>query len=163
MQGVLPAARRLADALAALLLFLMMGVTFVDVLGRYVLNRPIAGSADFIRYLLVFTIFIALPVVSAREEHISISLVDGWLGARANRVRRALVHLACAAVMVAAGWFMWRHAEALARNRDVIGYLRLPLAPAAYAVSLFSWATGLLYLAMAALEGGPWRSRSPAS
>jgi hypothetical protein len=51
--------------------------------------------------------------------------------------------------MLVVGWQMWGHAGMLARNRDIIGYLELPVAPGAYAVSVLSALTGLIFLVAA--------------
>jgi TRAP-type C4-dicarboxylate transport system permease small subunit len=149
---LLAATRRLCDALVALLLFAMMLVTFLDVLGRYLVARPVPGSTEIIQYLLVLTVFLALPIVTWRDEHISISLVEGAFGELANRVRRAAARVLSGIVMLAVGWQMWGHAGMLARNRDIIGYLELPVAPGAYAVSILSALTGLIFL-VAAVRG----------
>jgi len=145
------ACRRFADLLVALLLFAMMVVTFADVLGRYLLSRPVPGSTEIIQYLFVLTVFLALPVVTWRDEHISISLIEGAFGESFNRFRRAAVRILSGAVMLAVGWQMWGYAGMLARNRDVIGYLELPVAPGAYAASVLAALTGCAFLATAAL------------
>jgi TRAP-type C4-dicarboxylate transport system permease small subunit len=149
---LLAATRRWCDALVALLLFAMMLVTFLDVLGRYVMARPVPGSTEIIQYLLVLVVFLALPIVTWRDEHISISLVEGAFGQVVNRLRRAAVRALSGAVMLAVGWHMWGHAGMLARNRDVIGYLELPVAPGAYAVGVLTLITSLTFLVAAALE-----------
>jgi len=148
--------RRLSDVLVALLLFAMMMVTFADVVGRYVVSRPVPGSTEIIQYLFVLTVFLALPVVTWRDEHISISLIEGAFGETINRVRRTLVRFVSGAVMLVVAWQMWGHAGMLARNRDVIGYLELPVAPGAYAVSVLAAITGLAFLANAAMA---WSGR----
>ena len=151
---VLSVARWLSEALVALLLFLMMTVTVVDVSGRYLIHRPLIGSAEMIRYMLVMVIFISLPVVTEQDKHISISLVDSVLGARLNRLRRGLIRLIAGIAMVTVGFYMWRYAGLLVQNQDVIGSLLLPLAPAAYAVSGLSFVTGLIFVAMAGRKEG---------
>jgi len=149
---LLTACQRFADVLVAFLLFAMMVVTFADVLGRYLISRPVPGSTEIIQYLFVLSVFLALPVVTWRDEHISISLIEGAFGERLNRFRRASVRILSAAVMLIVGWQMWGHARMLANNRDVIGYLELPVAPGAYAVSVLAAITGLTFFATAALE-----------
>ena len=115
---VLSVARWLSEALVALLLFLMMTVTVVDVSGRYLIHRPLIGSAEMIRYMLVMVIFISLPVVTEQDKHISISLVDSVLGARLNRLRRGLIRLIAGIAMVTVGFYMWRYAGLLVQNQD---------------------------------------------
>jgi len=125
-------------------------VTFADVLGRYVVSRPVPGSTEIIQYLFVLTVVLALPIVTWRDEHISISLIEGAFGESFNRLRRTAVRVLSGAVMLVVSWQMWGYAGMLAKNRDVIGYLELPVAPGAYAVSVLAAITALTFLATAA-------------
>ena len=131
----------LVRALVAMALLAMMVITCLDVIGRYLINRPLPGAAELVQYLLIATIFIALPLVTLRHEHISISLIDSVLGSGARRVQRALVSGASAVVVAMLCHRLWLHAQMLAENRDVIGFLNLPVAPAAYLASIFTGLT----------------------
>ena len=55
-------------------LFLMMGITFVDVLGRYVFNAPIFGAAEMIQFLLAVTVFSGLVLASLQDSHIAVTI-----------------------------------------------------------------------------------------
>lgn len=154
MGALLGTARRASDALVALLLFLMMTVTCVDVFGRYLLHRPLAGSSEMIRYMLALVIFLSLPSITALNRHISISILDGVLPLSAEGWRMRFVNVISAMAMVVVGYYMWRYADVLLQNRDVIGASLLPLAPAGYAVSTLSMVTGLAFFVRA------WRGAS---
>lgn len=138
--------------LVATALLLMMVITFLDVLGRYLINRPFPGAAEMVQYLMITFIFLALPVVTLRNEHISISVVDSVLGPAGRKVQRILVSALSALVIGFLAVRFWSHAMMLANNRDVIGYLNLPVAPAAYLASVFCAITVLVLAAMIALE-----------
>lgn len=138
--------------LTAVALFLMMLITFLDVIGRYLINRPLPGSADLTQYLMVIFIFLTLPMVTLRNEHISISLVDSVLGPGARKVQRAIVSLISAAIFGVLAVRLWVHAVVLMENRDVIGYLNLPVAPAAFLASVLCAVTVVVSAAMAVLE-----------
>ncbi len=145
-------ARSAVRWLVATALFLMMVITFLDVLGRYLINRPFPGAAEMVQYLMITFIFLALPVVTLRNEHISISLVESVLGPAARKLQRILISLLSALVFGFLAARLWSHATMLAHNRDVIGYLNLPVAPAAYLASVFCAITVLVLAAMIALE-----------
>lgn len=138
--------------LVAAALLAMMVITCLDVIGRYVINRPFPGAADLVQYLMITTIFLALPVVTLRGEHISISLIDSMLGGRSRRIQRALVALVSAVVLAVLCQRFWLHARMLATNRDVIGFLNLPVAPAAFLASVLCGITVLVLLAMVIAE-----------
>ncbi|MDW8469595.1 MAG: TRAP transporter small permease subunit [Burkholderiales bacterium] len=53
------------------MLFAMMALTCVDVVGRYLLTRPVPGALEIIEILVAATVFLALPLVTLREEHVA--------------------------------------------------------------------------------------------
>ena len=55
---------------------IMMLLTFVDVIGRYLLNKPIFGAAELVSTLLAFIIFAGLGLVNARDQHIAVDLFE---------------------------------------------------------------------------------------
>lgn len=152
LPDVLTTLRQTVRWMVAAALFAMMVITCVDVVGRYVVNRPFPGSAELVQYLMVTTIFVALPVVTLRGEHISISLIESALGPDGKRLQRSLVCFTSSLIVGMLCHRFWVHAQMLAENRDVIGFLNLPVAPAAYLASVFSGLTSLVLIAMALAE-----------
>ena len=84
--------------LAAVLLFCLMALTCADVIGRYFLGTPIYGAFEMTEMLLAALIFAGLPLVTLRNDHVTVDLLDpvmpDWLlriqhvVACADRVRR---------------------------------------------------------------------------
>lgn len=64
------------EALTCVFLLLMMVLTFIDVLGRYVFNQPIFGANEMISSLLALVIFSGLGMANARDDHIVVELLD---------------------------------------------------------------------------------------
>jgi TRAP-type C4-dicarboxylate transport system permease small subunit len=52
------------------ILFAMMCLTFVDVVLRYVFNRPTASAFELTGLMLAVLIFAGLPLVSYADEHV---------------------------------------------------------------------------------------------
>lgn len=152
MNDIAAMLRHLVSWLVAIALCGMMVITCLDVVGRYVVSRPFPGAAELVQYLMVSAIFVALPLVTLRREHISISLIDLVLGPRAKQIQSALVCVFSAIVVAVLCHRLWLHAQMLAENRDVIGFLNLPVAPAAFLASVLSGITALILVAMAAAE-----------
>jgi TRAP-type transport system small permease protein len=70
----------------AMLALLVMGsVTVLDVLLKYVLNRPIVGAYDLVESLLPVVIFHGLPATFLRRQNIVIDLIDHIVGPRGTR------------------------------------------------------------------------------
>lgn len=134
---------------AGVILALLMAVTVVDVVGRYVFNAPLPGSWEITKVLMAALIFAALPAVSRFEQHITIDLLDAVTPARAVRARRILINLICAAALAILSWRLWVYAVQTAEFGDVTEYLRLPRAPAVFYMSVFSGLGALVLFANA--------------
>ena len=95
----------LLGAAASTILLVMMFLTFVDVVARYLFNRPIAGAFEVTELLLVL-IFAGLPLVTYADEHALMDFIDRLLGPRGTAVLERLVQALCAAVMFLLAW-LW--------------------------------------------------------
>ena len=138
----------LLGAIAGVLLFCMMTLTFVDVVLRYIFNAPLKGSFEITELMLVLLIFAALPLVSRREEHVVMDFLDRYLPFGIYRALRALEHIVSAAVMTGMGWLLWQRASKLAAYGDTTAVLRIELAPFVYAIALLIFVTALIHLAL---------------
>jgi len=81
------------SAAAASLLFILMGITVVDVIGRYVFNQPLAGSSELTEIVLGLIIFAAFPLLCRRNDHIAVDLLENRLSAKFKRVRDRAVQV----------------------------------------------------------------------
>lgn len=64
------------EVFAGVVIAIMMVLTFIDVIGRYVFNEPIFGASELISALLALAIFAGLGVANARDDHIVVELMD---------------------------------------------------------------------------------------
>ncbi len=60
--------------IGCLALFLMMGLTVVDVFKRHVFNTPILGSFEITRYLIVILIFAFIGHAQAQKAHVNVDI-----------------------------------------------------------------------------------------
>jgi TRAP-type C4-dicarboxylate transport system permease small subunit len=92
------AAAQLLGYAAAMTLLVMMLVTCADVAGRYLFNRPIQGAFELTEMLLAAMIFTALPLVTVRDEHVTVDLFDtvtpDWL-LRVQHVLACMIGVVC--------------------------------------------------------------------
>ena len=153
------------ETLGAIALFAMMTITFVDIAGRFLLHRPLAGSTDLVQVLLLLTAGCTLPAVTCRGEHLSIGLFDNARPTPLERARRAMVATVLALTFAALAVLLWTYGGDTARNGDVIGYLRLPVAPFVYALSVLCLVAALVGAALVprALRGRPDAASSATS
>ncbi|WP_373355199.1 TRAP transporter small permease [Pseudoroseicyclus sp. CXY001] len=90
--------------ITALLLFAMMALTFIDVIGRYLLSAPVYGAAEMIQILLAATIFSGLGLVSDQDAHITVDLFEAPLSRAFGQGRRALIGIVSALGLLVIGW-----------------------------------------------------------
>ena len=83
----------LGGAASAILLGMML-LTVVDVVGRYVFNRPVRGAFEVTELMLVVLIFAGLPLVSYGDEHAVMDFVDRLLGPAGQRALWRAVQVA---------------------------------------------------------------------
>ena len=100
--------------LASLQMVLLAGLTFVDVVGRYLFNRPINGAQEIASILLGLTIFTALPAITMRENHITVDILRSLFRGRVDHLRRVLVVLATGGAFATLAYVLYRQAGKLA-------------------------------------------------
>ena len=142
--------KRRAEALlgvaASAILFAMMLLTVVDVVLRYVFNRPIASAFELTELMLVVLIFAGLPLVSLANEHAVMDFIDRLFGARGQRRFEALVHALSAAFMFLLTWLVWLKADKVWAYRDATDVLRVVYGPFVYFMAIMIGLTGAIHL-----------------
>ena len=115
---------------AATAVCLMMLLTFSDVIGRYLFNRPIKGAAEITEQMLVFVIFLAAAYLAAKNRHVRVDAVTSRLPSRGRAILDSVTSFACAGTVTLLVWQMG------ARAWDMILYpgsttpiLLVPLGP----------------------------------
>ncbi len=103
-RAVLPRILAVLEILSATLLFVMMALTFVDVIGRYVFTAPVFGAAEMIQFLLAMTIFGGLSLINASDSHITVELFEPWLKRRMPRLQPIMVQSFSVMVMAIIAW-----------------------------------------------------------
>jgi TRAP-type transport system small permease protein len=134
---------------ASLILFCMMMLTFVDVILRYLFNRPLAGGFEVTELMLLVLIFAGLPLVTHAREHVTMDFIDRILTGRARELLDRTIQLACAAIMLWLAWLIWLKADRIWEYRDATDVLRIVYGPFVYFMSLMIGLSGLIHLTQA--------------
>lgn len=133
MKQPLALARKALESVVALALLSLIVLTFVDVVGRYLFNSPVPGAFEYVRVLMGIVVFGALPLASARDEHLRAGMLDHFVPPRLNLVREPLVQLLSAGILAFIDWRLAAEALAKWHSREVFSGLTLPLwLPIAY-------------------------------
>jgi TRAP-type C4-dicarboxylate transport system permease small subunit len=121
-----PRVRILLGCLAALFLAGMVLLTVADVLLRTFFNYPLPGMIELIELGLACTIFIALPVVFLREEHLVVDVIDHLTAPAVMRILKLTGMTVSLAVLVVMAWHMLPVARNTLEFGDVTAELSIP-------------------------------------
>jgi TRAP-type C4-dicarboxylate transport system permease small subunit len=122
-------AGRVLGTVSAIVLFAMMVLTFVDVTGRKLLTRPVYGAYEITEFLMGMLIFCALPLVTAREGHVTIDVLDHLVPGRFARWQRIAVNTLSAATLAFVAWRLWALSASHMRTHEVTMTLHIPHGP----------------------------------
>jgi TRAP-type transport system small permease protein len=133
---------------AALVLFGLMALTCADVVGRYFLGTPISGAFEMTEMLLASLIFAGLPLVTLRNDHITVDLFDpvvpDWLF-RIQHVVACLIGFAATSYLA---WRLWLRAIGMDRAGETTAQLKFKLAYLTYGMSFLMALTALAMLVL---------------
>jgi TRAP-type C4-dicarboxylate transport system permease small subunit len=139
---------------SAVVLFLMMLITAVDVAGRYLFNKPIAGGFELTEILLAALIYCGLPLVSARREHIVIDTFDPLFSRGLKRGLDMVAEVVCAVALAGVGWLIFMRAGRVAEYGDTTSVLKLPLAPVVYLMAAMITVAAIIHLLLILVPHG---------
>jgi TRAP-type transport system small permease protein len=133
---------------AAVALFAIMLLTFLDVGGRKLMDHSITGSLEMTELLMVIVIFAALPLVVQRNEHVVFDSFDALLPPWVLKLQHMLVHLLCGIAMLGLTYLLWKLGLDMALQGETTAQLALPKAPFIQVMAFMCGLTGLLHLVM---------------
>lgn len=125
----------------------MMLLTTVDVLLRYVFDRPIKGAFEVTELMMLMVVALSLGYTQYRKGHIFVELVSSRLPSRAQAINDVAVWLVCLATYALIAW------QAIAggqvqqlKNVTASDVVRIPLYPFYYLLAFGCVVLWLAYL-----------------
>lgn len=141
--------RRLEQALGAgagLTLFLMMALTFLDVIGRKLVGQSVPGATESTEILMLLTIFLALPLASLKGEHVAFDLLDNLLPRALRRFQHLVSHGLCVAALLGAAWLVEGRAQRTVEEGDHTAQLGIALGPLHHLTAALLLITALVHI-----------------
>ena len=139
----------------AIVLFAMMLLTSIDVVGRYILTRPIPGGYQVVALMMGVLMFAALPLLARRNEHLSTGLFDHLFKARAAQVKFGLISLITAIGLGLLAWRLWEYGEYMLKTGEILETIEVRIGLVSQIMGGFAGAAALagLYFALRHLIG----------
>jgi TRAP-type C4-dicarboxylate transport system permease small subunit len=120
----------------AFVLASMMYITFFDVVGRFVFNRPFTGSVEVIALLMGLLIFLGAGLVTFENGHIRVDVITLLLPPRLRALLDFVVHVLSLGIASLMCWRLWVLALEQTAELNETQVLGLPV-----------WATALIMAA----------------
>ena len=126
------------EILSMVLLMLMMILTFIDVIGRYILNQPLFGANEMISSLLAVLIFSGLGIANARDDHIVVELLDHRVRRLSPKVYEIVIQAFSVFVMSLIAYVLFELAVEAYHQKTLTFVLEIPMAYVAGSVSFLA-------------------------
>ncbi len=137
---------------AAFVLFVMMGMTFLDVILRSAFDNPLEYATELTRIFMAIIVFASLPMVSWKGQHIIVDLMDPLFSMRAARVRDILIDLICGAALLWPAKRVWDLAERSRDFGDVTEYMGFPQHLIEWFIAAFTAIAAVTFIARGLLR-----------
>ena len=139
-------AGKLADAsmlVACLILLWLVGLTCVDVVGRYFFRAPVTGATELVQISMAGIIFFSLPAMFLRDDQVIVDLFSfvrkGWFG--------WAISLAFSVTTVVAVWIIADRVSGYAirafEDGDETIYLKIPLYLVVWGITILIYLSGV--------------------
>lgn len=132
---------RILNGISAVMLFILMCLTCVDVFGRYLFNSPLTGSTELTEIALAIIVFACMPVITWRDEHIVVDMLDSLFGPTARRIRSAAIQLLIAGCLFFLGQRVWILGNRSLSYGEVSEYLEVPTGYVTLFIAIMCWFT----------------------
>ena len=137
-------ALRLLGPIAAVCLFGMMALTFINVVARYFFNRPIAGGEEIQAFLLGFIIFGGIPLVTYHQRHIAVRSFAALPKGGALFAQRVFVLGLTGFGFAFIGYLLYLQGAQLEEEGTLSTFLQIPEAPFAYIFAALMVVAGIV-------------------
>lgn len=135
---------RVMTWISAAALALMVLVTFANVIGRYLLGRPLKGSVEMVEAMMVVAVFFSLAYTETLHGHVSMDEVVARFPRRARAVVLSIMYFAAAAFFFVVAWrdcvLALSYMRPIVRVTDV---LRIPMGPFLFVIVVGAVVFGL--------------------
>ena len=143
-----PFVRVLGGLVALTLLFIVL-LTCVDVAGRYVFTKPVPWALEVTELVMGALIFTSLPLVTLRQEQVTVDLFVQFIPRFVKPVMHILVNAVSCACLAVISWRLWIKAGQMLNNGEFTAVLQAKVWPLVYYMSFQAAVTAfMLFLIM---------------
>lgn len=124
---------------AAATLLILMLITCVDVFGRYLFNNPLTGSTELTEIAVGIVIFSVFPIVSWRNDHVVVDILDGFFSAKIHMIRTIVINVLISIALVYLANRIYVLGQRSISYEEVTEYLAIPLGWMMIFIAIMCW------------------------
>jgi len=121
---------------ASACLVIVMVITFLDVMGRYLFNAPITFSVELIELSMGLLVCFGLVITTLRRGHIAVDLVTTLFGGFVMSILRRLAALAGVIFFALFAWRLADRAAGFSSDGLRTQVLFMPVAPVVFLMTI---------------------------
>jgi TRAP-type transport system small permease protein len=133
-------------AVAGSMLTAMMLLTFVDVVGRKLINRPVQGSWELVEFMMALVVTFGLSYCALNKGHIRVDFLMQYTGRRVNLWLDLFAYLISTVFFALAAWRIWLHAIKIYNSHLTSPSLFIPVFPFIFILSVGAAMLALVFL-----------------
>jgi TRAP-type C4-dicarboxylate transport system permease small subunit len=123
-----------------------MLITFIDVIGAKLFQRPVLGAIDIVMLAQLLAISFAAASTLLSGRHVQVEFFVMMLPKRVQVMVDFLIHIFCLVLFVLIVWRLTVYGYFLQTGGEISPTAQIPLYPFAYAIALASIPVCLIYV-----------------
>lgn len=116
-------------AIGSIALNLIMFLTVIDVVGRFLFKKPFIGAYECVEYGLVVTIFCGMAITQVKKQHVNVSIITDKLKGRVLYAVQAISYLASSIILFLFIWGGIKQLRSIYKANQVSNILMIPQWP----------------------------------
>jgi len=141
-----PLSGKVGAAVAAVILFSMMLLTFLDVAGRGLLNKPLSGTLEISEYMMGIIVAFAIGYTAFRKGHIRVDIIMQFVSRKARLWMDIFTYALSAVFYAIIAWQTWIYAFGVKSTKLTSAVLLIPGYPFVFLVSIGAAFVVLVFL-----------------
>jgi TRAP-type C4-dicarboxylate transport system permease small subunit len=138
---------RITNSVAAVILVAMMFLAAMDVLLRYLFNRPISGAMELTEYMMVILVSLGLAYCAFVKGHVSVEVLTSRFSLKVQAILNCITYLLSFGFFSLITWQSIKYIRLMFKSHLISAVLHIPAFPFIAMLSLGSLAFSLVLLA----------------
>jgi TRAP-type C4-dicarboxylate transport system permease small subunit len=140
-----PLTSKIGLTIAAVILFSMMLLTFVDVAGRFLLNKPVNGSLELTEFMMGLIVAFAIGFTAFRKGHIRVDIIMQYVPRKVNLWMDVFAYLLSSVFYIFIAWQTWLNGISVMNSKLTSAVLLIPSFPFVFTVAVASAFIALVF------------------